>query len=156
MHAVRTLPVRFVFWFFFFFEVWQIIMLPPSVSSYFSLNNYLSSAQVKDKHHPLQNTQRFTRTRSEQTGSLHHFQGANSVPSRHLDGGSLAGARSPHLARDPHRSRDHRGKGMAPADSQNGHSLPSCPSDQPAPSPTTSCMRTPHGGTRSQHSDPLQ
>lgn len=63
---------------------------------------------------------------------------------------------TPHLARDPPRPRDHRGEGTAPADSQNRHSLPSCPSDQPAPSPPTSRMRTPHGGAGSQHSNPLR
>ena len=51
--SVHTSCPPFLFFFFFFFEVWQIITLLPNVSSYFSLNNYLSSAQVKDqRRHP--------------------------------------------------------------------------------------------------------
>lgn len=47
----------------------------------------------------------------------------------HWPGSSL------HQARDPHGSQDHRGEGKAPADSQKGHSLPSCSQINPHPLP---------------------
>lgn len=151
-------------------QVWQILTSPPSASSYFSLNNYLSSAQVGDKQTPftskyikfhqgqdLSKQVLFTVTFSEQTASS---------TATMLEGHGLV--LTPHQPWDLHRLRNCRGEGKSPEGSpspqhallclfssftlkkksnNNPHLLPHLPH---------CCTNMPHDGTGSQGGDTLR